>query len=123
MVLVDTGLRRGGIGTALMTHVLRHLEERGVRSVRLDATPLGRPVYEKLGFVAEYELARYRGVPGPVEAVSGVETAGPESLPELIELDRTVSGTDRAKLLRRRSQEHPDSIRAVRRDGSLQGFL
>src|SRR5262249_6423074 len=39
MVLVDAERRKQGIGTALMEHTLAYLEGRGVRSVRLDATP------------------------------------------------------------------------------------
>src|SRR5574341_918485 len=61
MVLVDVAHRGRGIATQLMQHAIGHLEHEGVKTVRLDATPLGRPVYEKLGFVAEYELARWEG--------------------------------------------------------------
>jgi GNAT superfamily N-acetyltransferase len=61
MVLVDKALRGQGIGTRLMEHALGWLDRRRVPTVRLDATPLGRPIYLKLGFVEEYELARYVG--------------------------------------------------------------
>src|SRR5690348_4685599 len=53
MMLVEAGQRRRGIGRALMVHALDDLDARGVRTVRLDATPLGRPLYETLGFVVE----------------------------------------------------------------------
>src|SRR4051812_37831517 len=49
MVLVDEAMRGRGIGAALMRHALAHLNRIGVERIRLDATPLGRPVYEKLG--------------------------------------------------------------------------
>ena len=42
MVLVDEQARGRGIGTRLMQHALDHLGRRGVRTVRLDATPEGR---------------------------------------------------------------------------------
>ena len=61
MVLVDEAVRGRGIGTALMRHALAYLDGLGVERVRLDATPLGRPVYKKLGFVAEYDVLRYEG--------------------------------------------------------------
>src|ERR1700687_3445839 len=51
MVLVDVPVRGRGIGSALMRHALEYLDDRNVLTVRLDATPLGQPVYEKLGFV------------------------------------------------------------------------
>src|SRR5260370_13144230 len=62
MVLVEPDWRGRGIGKALMSHALSFLDAQGVLSVRLDATALGKPLYEKLGFVVEYELARYEGV-------------------------------------------------------------
>ena len=66
MVLVDRALRGRGIATRLMEHALAYLDNRGVRSVRLDATPLGRPIYERLGFTAQWELTRLEGVaPNP----------------------------------------------------------
>ena len=100
LVLVDRALRGRGIGTALMRTVLAWLEERGVPSIRLDATPLGRPIYEKLGFVAEHELTRYEGImPAlPVDA-DAVTLAAASDLPLLAEFDQRITGTNRAKLL------------------------
>src|SRR5262245_6183131 len=54
MVLVDAEVRGRGIGKALMSHALEHLDRRGIACLRLDATPLGQPLYEKLGFQAEF---------------------------------------------------------------------
>ena len=62
MVLVDEALRGRGIGTALLRHALVWIEERGIRTVRFDATPLGQPMYEKLGFRPDYTVGRYAGV-------------------------------------------------------------
>ena len=59
MVLVLSEARGQGTGTALLQHCIQFLQGRGVRGIRLDATPLGRPVYERLGFRAEWELHRW----------------------------------------------------------------
>jgi GNAT superfamily N-acetyltransferase len=99
LVLVDATVRGRGIGTALMRHALAFLDERGVRSVRLDATPLGRPIYEKLGFVPQFELARYDGVLPSCGGARWVRPAGRNDLDRLLSLDRDVTGTDRHKLL------------------------
>lgn len=115
MVLVDTAVRGRGIATTLMQHALRFLDERGVRSVRLDATPLGRPVYEKLGFVVEYSLARYEGQPH----VARAESASPPNLESIIELDRTATATDRRALLTQLVAEHPDFFLLVPGEGYL----
>ena len=59
MVLVHPEFRRRGIGQALLRHCIGFLRERGVRCIKLDATPLGRTVYEGLGFRDEWTLRRW----------------------------------------------------------------
>lgn len=64
MVLVHPDCRRQGVGTALLKRCIAYLRERGVRSIKLDATPLGKRVYDGLGFKDEWPLARWER-PGP----------------------------------------------------------
>jgi GNAT superfamily N-acetyltransferase len=124
VVLVDEAVRGRGIGTALMREAVAFLDGRGVRSVRLDATPLGRPIYEKLGFVAEYALARYDGVlPAAVESVSEVEPVAAGGLLKVLRLDWDVTQTNRIGLLTRLFDEAPELFRMVRRGDDLLGFL
>src|SRR5271156_4343745 len=52
MMLVDRSLRSHGIGRALMSRAVGDLDSAGIRTIRLDATPLGQPLYESLDFVA-----------------------------------------------------------------------
>src|SRR5262249_17724740 len=103
MVLVDSNLRRRGIGAALVRRALSFLEERRGRGARWDATPVGQPLYELLGFRAEYVLTRHAGV-----LAATAEPASPEIEPfrveiteEILELDRRITGADRSKFLRR----------------------
>jgi GNAT superfamily N-acetyltransferase len=123
MVLVDAAVRGQGVGTALMEHALAFLDERGAGSVRLDATPLGRPIYEKLGFVPQFELARYEGVPGFSPGAEKVERARSGDREALLAIDREITGTDRRKLLLRLFAERPDDLRVVRRGDRIEGFL
>jgi hypothetical protein len=131
MMLVEASLRGRGIGRALMDRALRFLEQHGVRTVRLDATPLGQPLYEKLGFVAEYQLARFGGTlpgsgeRGPPHTAPQTEPLVPGSplLASLLQLDQTVTRADRAKLLVRLFTERPEAVRLVVRDGQVAGFL
>lgn len=52
------GYRRRGLARRLNELALHWLEERGVDMVRLLASAAGRPLYEKLGFVASDEMVR-----------------------------------------------------------------
>ncbi len=51
MMLVHPEHRRKGIATQLMEKAVDYLKGQGVHCIRLDATPAGLPLYEKMGFV------------------------------------------------------------------------
>lgn len=95
MVLVDPAQRGQGLGTALIERTLEILSESPC--ARLDATPLGEPVYRKLGFVDEYQLERWERPAGPAPAAAGVAALG--SVEEVAALDAEVFGADRRWLL------------------------
>lgn len=105
MMLVHPDHRRRGIGTRLMRTVLDHLQSRGIACIRLDATPAGRPVYEKLGFVAEWTLTRHhaRSVLGSRESRSTRELAEAD-WPAVEKLDSSVFGVARTRVLRKLAQ-------------------
>ena len=107
MMLVDENFRGQGIGKALMNHALAYLDHHKVRSVRLDATPQGQPLYEKLGFEAQFEIARYAGTP----AAGEITPAHPVDLDKIIALDQEVTCTQRARLLRKLFNEFPSEVR------------
>jgi predicted N-acetyltransferase YhbS len=121
MVLVEEAVRGRGIGAALMHHALEFLDRRQVPTIRLDATPLGRPLYERLGFVEQFQLARYEGTLPSAEA--GSDEAPAEPWETLAALDEVVTGTDRRRLLFRLFAEHPEQVRSVQQDDRLAGFL
>jgi hypothetical protein len=103
-----------------MEHALASLDARGVRSVRLDATPLGQPIYEKLGFAAEYTLARYDGVLSASEApTQEVRAVEPDDVEECFAHDEAATRTDRSRLLNWLYSDHPEGFRFV----ELGGFL
>jgi GNAT superfamily N-acetyltransferase len=128
MVLVDVAVRGQGIGRALLNHALAFLDSRGVPSVRLDATPLGRPLYEQLGFVEEYTLTRYEGISPAAETLSDtpnkivLRAVSPVDRERVIALDRDVTGTDRAALLRALFAEMSEPWRLAVRDDELLGY-
>lgn len=124
MMLVDKSFRSHGIGRALMCRALDDLDSAGIRTIRLDATPLGRPLYESLDFVAEATFARYVGVLPPADEPPRLnKTRAPEVLGGLTTLDLHVTGTDRGRLLHRLADEYPDSLRVAFEGGEIAGFL
>jgi GNAT superfamily N-acetyltransferase len=129
MVLVDAEVRGRGIGKALMQHALAFLDRQNVRTVRLDATPLGQPLYEKLGFAVEYALARHDGTlqaaaDFPFEdCPKKVTSAQPNDIEDIFQFDAAVARADRRTFLERLFRERPADIRVVRQSGQLLGYL
>lgn len=72
-----------------------YLQRRGVTCIKLDATPLGQPLYEQLGFHAEWEFQRWeRGG----NEVSTFPLDGDLSS-ELVAMDEVAFGADRSEWL------------------------
>lgn len=102
MVLVDPEFRRRGIATSLMGAALDYLRSAGVETVKLDATPDGRHVYEGLGFETESLVERWEGFSATDSA--GRDEASPDvksfaSIAQIATLDRHAFGADRSELL------------------------
>lgn len=57
MLLVHPDCRGRGVGRALLEHCLTSLK--GTPCIKLDATPLGKMLYDKLGFEVEWPLTRW----------------------------------------------------------------
>jgi GNAT superfamily N-acetyltransferase len=90
--------RRRGLGAALTEAAVRWLRERGARTVLLYATEAGRPVYERLGFVAEERAVAWRGVAGAAPPLSLSRLADTDR-PRLRALDLAVTGERRDAVL------------------------
>jgi GNAT superfamily N-acetyltransferase len=96
MVLVDPEFRRRGIATALMRTAMEYLRARQVITIKLDATPAGRVVYERLGFVPEGLLERWAGELTHVR----MEDSATGTWEDIATIDRAAFGVDRGALLR-----------------------
>jgi GNAT superfamily N-acetyltransferase len=103
VIFVTPGLRRRGIGRALTEAACAILEGAGCRSLVLVATDMGRPLYERMGFV---ERSRYHMHPGeplndapaPPTGTSARRVAATD-LDAIAALDRQATGEDRRPLL------------------------
>jgi len=120
MVLVDPEFRGRGIGTRLLNRAIEYLDSRSIPTLKLDATPQGKPIYEKLGFASEYEIERWT-LDRPARGTTAQTLRSP-TLDDLLELDREVFGADRSALLRTLVSAAPDFTLAVREGEALAGY-
>jgi GNAT superfamily N-acetyltransferase len=99
-VAVVPASRRSGLGGALTEAIVEFLEGRGVATVLLHATALGRPVYERLGFVPETAYLTLTGPTRPRPPAGPMLRPGrPADLEAVLALDLAATGEDRRRLL------------------------
>jgi ribosomal protein S18 acetylase RimI-like enzyme len=111
--------RRHGLGRALTEAAVARLRERGASTVLLFATDMGRPLYERLGFVAEGAATAWRGTAGATAGSVTVRRLREDDRAAVAALDRIATGEDRSNLL---DALHPLSGVAVDRAGALAGW-
>lgn len=125
MVLVAPDWRRLGLATDLMNGVIELLQADGVVP-GLDATPAGREVYRRIGFVDVYGLERLvaeraslAAPPPPGTEIRPLATADMDAIAAF---DAPVFAGDRAALLRHLHGREPSRATGAWKDGALTGF-
>lgn len=121
MVLTDPAFRRQGIGTSLLDHGIASLERAGIETVKLDATPMGHPLYAARGFVDEYGIERWEGT-APRVARRGLAPIGARDIERVCAVDRELFGADRSRLLKRLWLENPRYSAVVYDSGDVAGY-
>jgi GNAT superfamily N-acetyltransferase len=120
MVLVTQAQRKRGLATLLLDTAIAQIRARGTVA-GLDATPAGREVYRRLGFVDGPELLRFEApltLSEPIAA--GIE---PLDIQEILDLDRMAFGGERSVVLRELGRRAPGLALGYRREGRLAGFV
>ena len=118
MVLVEPRHRRQGIAAQLMNVALDYLKDK-VETIKLDATSLGQPVYEKFGFQVESAVERWSGKGNSTNR----ENPAAMDHEAVLKLDRLAFNADRSQLIERLVDEAcvaPVLIKAA--DGTLSGY-
>lgn len=123
MVLVEEPMRRQGIGSKMVEHSLKYLDDRGVQTARLDATPAGLCIYERFEFSVDYEILRMEGVASPQKIDDWVVGVNPERLGDVCRFDREVRGMNRYRLLESLHAQSPQGMQAVFSNGDVSGYV
>ncbi|MFD8257506.1 GNAT family N-acetyltransferase [Streptomyces griseoluteus] len=120
MVLVAERHSRKGVGRRLMRHVVAAKDG---TPLTLHATPLGRPLYEEIGFktVGQAEMLMGHFTPDGSEPSVPTRAATAEDLPSILRLDAEVFGVDRTPLLVR-LPAFADQVRVAEEDGRIVGY-
>ena len=124
MMLVDKNYRGRGISKLLLKQVLEQMQH--CRSIKLDATPAGYPVYRKFGFMDELRLSRMThpsvaGFPEPGRS-HVVKPIDSQVISEIFDYDQSVFGARREKLLTGLYRQAPELGWYIRDAGGICGY-
>jgi GNAT superfamily N-acetyltransferase len=125
MVLVDPEYRGQGLSKTLLSALFEQLKT--CRSVKLDATPAGQPVYRKFGFKEEYLIHRMTSDSVSQKSLSEESTSFAEpvhlrDIPEIVDLDKQVFGANRKQLIEFLVENYTNNAWMIKRNGKITGF-
>lgn len=119
-IIVHKDCRNKGYGFEITKALLKKLSELRIKTIYLDATELGYPVYLKAGFSVESEYYHFSG-----SFLSSEHAASPSVIlfdekykDEILRLDRIVSGEYREKVL----SEHLISSKIFLKRNKIKGI-
>lgn len=117
MMLVDPEFRRRGIAMALIRTSIEYLQSQGIPCIKLDATPEGKLVYERLGFQTEWTYRRWQCELAPIRDDSEKrppQTDSPSQtlLSAAASLDIRAFGVDRVDWINRLGKDSSTCFRA-----------
>ena len=122
-VIVDSKYRRRGAAARLLGKLIP-LTEAKYPVLRLYATDMGRPLYEKFDFKPYAILSFLQLQPGETPTPDGVMMPLTQNdLAEAAELDRNNFGADRADLIRSLMTASPENAWMLRKNGHMTGFI
>ena len=107
----------------IIIHALDCSRHAGIRLIVVQAKKEAIDFYKKLGFVPEYELVRFEGIARPVNTGPVLTEAVPELFADMIDFDRRMTGTNRAKMLSLLFEEFPQNTRILPLHDKIDGFV
>jgi len=99
MVITHPDYQRRGLARRIMGAALDYLRGRGARCIMLDASQMGYPLYESMGFRSLYRVEVYGGEGHESERTTDVRTVTHDDLPSMVELDGKIFGVGRPDMI------------------------
>ncbi len=118
-IIVDKDFRNRGIGTLITQSLMEHLHRCNVKTMLLIATPLGEPVYHKLGFEKETVYMFLRDGKTVSPSVNFFSPFQEKYIDNILKLDEFISGERRRKLL----EPHFANTLVASDDRDITGFF
>ena len=127
LLIVNPEKRGIGVGAALMEAAINYLEDRGARTVKLEAVGEAAPLYRRFGFVDAFDSLRFRGIPQrsgkkprKIETVSVIDEA---DIDEIAEFDARCFGANRLSILKSLHSDFPQYCFYAKENQRTNGYI
>lgn len=121
-IIVMKKFRKQGIGSAIVTQLIRYLSEQGCKTISLIATDAGYPVYKRAGFIEQTEYIFFENknrsnLFNKSESIDNIKLSGTD-IKCILQLDKKISGENREQLI----TSYLDNIRIYRSNDKIKGY-
>lgn len=128
LMSVLPAMQRRGIGQLIMDSLLNWLAAREYSTALLDATPAGKPLYERCSFIEEDTTVvmrrSFQSEPLPQKPLTQVSVVDDHDLPALTAFDAPHFGAERTTLLASYRLDNSRRVLATRNGkGQISGYL
>lgn len=119
-IIVHEQHRNKGLGKLITQQLINNIDSEKCKTIYLDATEMGYPVYKKLGFEIDTEYAHLKAptIRHEQQVSDLMVSFDPKFTAQLFALDQQVSGEERSVLL----SEHLASAKLYLNHAALEGF-
>jgi N-acetylglutamate synthase-like GNAT family acetyltransferase len=119
-IIVHQDFRNQGLGKQMTGELMRSLDQNIFKTIYLDATEMGFPVYQNLGFQQEVEYSHFlkKSSVQPQKQVHDIIAFQPEFHYDVLQLDELISGEKRSFIL----EKNMASAHLIHRNRDLLGF-
>lgn len=122
-VFISPNHRNQGLGKKISEHLISYVREQGYTQLGLEATELGKPLYEKLGFRATHKILSLAKAPSPILEYNPPPLCEERDLAHVQELDERAFGGHRGEYIRKAFYEENSLIFLSKEHGNIDGFV
>ncbi len=121
-LIIINEYRGKGLGTRLISHAIKYLQDKGSESILLDGDHAAIPIYERLGFKKICKSLRFCGkILG--ESSPHVRQMEPQDLEAIFEFDKNIIEVDRGHFLKCKFNINPRLCKVAELNGEISGYI
>jgi GNAT superfamily N-acetyltransferase len=127
LLIVNPEKRGIGVGAVLMEAAISYLEDRGARTIKLEAVAEAAPLYRRLGFADAFDSLRFHGIPQrnvkKSRKTKTVSVMYEADIAEIAEFDAQYFGSNRLSVLKSLRSDFPQYCFYAKENQRTNGYI